>query len=257
MLFIFRQLRRLELRQRSGRYFVYAIGEVVLIVIGILIALQIQTWNENRQLREYEISILREFSAALGRDQNAIDTSFLPRLERKETTASEFLTRAAAKTDVSDEEFIRYFSRLRSDWGYRFETGPYDALKSVGFDRISNESLRRDIMKAYSFGFPGLQQFIKKENEEYDARVIPLLDDIIEPTAVFDEGEARFQPKILVDPIITHPSFVRILNYEWRKANNQRSRLDQITERVDELKAKVDAELERLTGEPVEQQSDE
>ena len=46
MLFIFRQLRRLELRQRSGRYFLYAVGEVVLIVIGILIAVQIGEWRE-------------------------------------------------------------------------------------------------------------------------------------------------------------------------------------------------------------------
>ena len=51
MLFILRQLRRLELRKRSGRYFLYAFGEVVLIVVGILIALQIQPWNENRKLR--------------------------------------------------------------------------------------------------------------------------------------------------------------------------------------------------------------
>ena len=49
MLFILRQLRRLEIRQRSGRYFLYAIGEVVLIVIGILIAVQIGDWNQARK----------------------------------------------------------------------------------------------------------------------------------------------------------------------------------------------------------------
>ena len=48
MLFLFRQLRRLELRKRSGQYFVYAVGEIVLIVVGILIALQINNWNELR-----------------------------------------------------------------------------------------------------------------------------------------------------------------------------------------------------------------
>jgi hypothetical protein len=37
---------------RVSKYFLYAIGEIVLVVIGILIALQINTWNENRKLEQ-------------------------------------------------------------------------------------------------------------------------------------------------------------------------------------------------------------
>ncbi len=35
-------------KNKTGKYFKYAIGEIVLVVIGILIALQINNWNENR-----------------------------------------------------------------------------------------------------------------------------------------------------------------------------------------------------------------
>ena len=52
MLFILRQLRQLELRKRSGQYFVYAVGEIVLVVVGILIALQVNNWNEERKLNQ-------------------------------------------------------------------------------------------------------------------------------------------------------------------------------------------------------------
>ncbi len=34
---------------KTGKYFKYAIGEIVLVVIGILIALSINTWNENNK----------------------------------------------------------------------------------------------------------------------------------------------------------------------------------------------------------------
>ena len=43
---------------RTGRYFKYAIGEIVLVVIGILIALQINTWNQNRIDRNEEKDII-------------------------------------------------------------------------------------------------------------------------------------------------------------------------------------------------------
>ena len=41
------------------RYFKYAIGEIVLVVIGILIALQINTWNEGRKARANEIKLIK------------------------------------------------------------------------------------------------------------------------------------------------------------------------------------------------------
>lgn len=50
---------------KTGKYFKYAIGEVVLVVIGILIALSINNWNENRKLndkrQELIVSLIEDF----------------------------------------------------------------------------------------------------------------------------------------------------------------------------------------------------
>jgi len=48
---------------RAGRYFKYAIGEIVLVVIGILIALSINNWNENRKQRAEEIETLKNIKS--------------------------------------------------------------------------------------------------------------------------------------------------------------------------------------------------
>ena len=48
------------MENKTGKYFKYAIGEIVLVVIGILIALQINTWNQNRQDRKQEQQILTQ-----------------------------------------------------------------------------------------------------------------------------------------------------------------------------------------------------
>ena len=40
-------------KNKTGKYFKYAIGEIILVVIGILIALSINNWNENRKDKKY------------------------------------------------------------------------------------------------------------------------------------------------------------------------------------------------------------
>ncbi len=45
---------------KTSKYFKYAIGEIILVVIGILIALQINNWNENRKINSQEIIYLQD-----------------------------------------------------------------------------------------------------------------------------------------------------------------------------------------------------
>ncbi|NNK19300.1 MAG: hypothetical protein HKP49_09130, partial [Maribacter sp.] len=53
MIKFFRKIRYdLMEKNKTGKYVKYAIGEIVLVVIGILIALQVNNWNENRNFRK-------------------------------------------------------------------------------------------------------------------------------------------------------------------------------------------------------------
>ena len=59
MIKLFRNIRKNILKEgKTSKYFKYAIGEIVLVVIGILIALQINNWNENRKETIEEKAIL-------------------------------------------------------------------------------------------------------------------------------------------------------------------------------------------------------
>jgi hypothetical protein len=73
-------------KNKTGKYFKYAIGEIVLVVIGILIALQINNWNEQRKMNAQEQELLEglevEFTINFNRleyvlqlHQNSIDSA--------------------------------------------------------------------------------------------------------------------------------------------------------------------------------------
>jgi uncharacterized membrane protein YgaE (UPF0421/DUF939 family) len=68
MLRFLHKIRRESLANKAlGKYFWYAIGEILLVVVGILIALQINNWNEERieqkQIREYALSLVGDLQS--------------------------------------------------------------------------------------------------------------------------------------------------------------------------------------------------
>ena len=73
MLTFFRRIRKdLFTEGAIPRYFFYAIGEIALVVVGILIALQINTWNEQRKSNRMEHSYLENLKVDL-ENLNKID----------------------------------------------------------------------------------------------------------------------------------------------------------------------------------------
>jgi len=80
MIKIFRKTRYdLMEKNKTGRYFKYAIGEILLVVIGILIALQINNWNESRKLeqkkQELVLNLINDFEENIIQLKSSIDYS--------------------------------------------------------------------------------------------------------------------------------------------------------------------------------------
>ena len=74
MIKFFRHIRKsLISENKMGKYFKYAIGEIILVVIGILIALSINNWNENRKERLQEQELLLQLQSEFQSNLDQLD----------------------------------------------------------------------------------------------------------------------------------------------------------------------------------------
>lgn len=173
MIKFFRKIRQnLLMENKTGKYFKYAIGEIILVVIGILIALSINNWNEHRneknQLKEYLLAIKKNIKndiIVLNKDAIFRDTLMSKNIRaRKEFRQG--VINVETMNDAQSFFYEFYFTPNKSG---------YDAIKNSGLlGKLTNSSLD-SLLHKYYVGLENLHErevsfntFI--ENVEYDYR---------------------------------------------------------------------------------------
>lgn len=76
MIKLFRNIRKTLLNEgKTSKYIKYAVGEIILVVIGILIALQINNWNENRKIQKAQHGLLIDLRDNLSADSVVVEVN--------------------------------------------------------------------------------------------------------------------------------------------------------------------------------------
>lgn len=148
MIKFFRGIRQQLLSENQlGKYLLYAIGEIVLVVIGILIALQINSWNNERLERRSEIVVLNEILGNLERDVEKLNMSkgWNNLWIRNNQKVLDHLEERSPLTD----SLRWYYHFLKGGAHFQPILVGYENLKSKGVDIIRNDSLRMAISELY------------------------------------------------------------------------------------------------------------
>ncbi len=149
MIKFFRKIRQKLLSEgRTGKYLQYAIGEILLVVIGILIALQINNWNEKRKSRATEVYVLNEISSNLAEDANIIDDMIIRRELTKASVAnmSNYLQKDIVDKETLEKDLVNFLTFER----YFSINNAYEILKSKGL-QLSNNDLTSKISRYYDY----------------------------------------------------------------------------------------------------------
>lgn len=147
---------------KTGKYFKYAIGEIILVVIGILIALSLSNWNDNRKDNLAESKILLEILNGLGKDK--VDVEANVGGHQFGIRSCQFWRQIFNSKTPNLDSLQKYYFVLTRDFISIQNISGYETLKSKGFELIKNDSLRTKIISLYEYDY----QNIRKLEEEYN-----------------------------------------------------------------------------------------
>lgn len=140
-------LRKFRRKNINSKYLKYAIGEIALVVIGILVALGINNWNQERLERKKEDIMLSELHQEFVANKQQLDTMFFYQNRALQSAIAliEMFPIDINKTPIDSLERTIYYLH----WHYTFNPSQgviNSIVNTSSFDLITNDSLRRIII---------------------------------------------------------------------------------------------------------------
>jgi hypothetical protein len=155
MIRFFRIIRqKLAAENNVAKYLRYAIGEIILVVIGILIALQINNWNENRKERLIEIKYFKNLKHDLQNDST--DLVYYKNIRLSQADAARELLEHAKQKNLKDiYKLDSLYATVAMWWEFVPNNNTFKELISSGnLNIIRNDSIKNLLLE------------LSKENEE-------------------------------------------------------------------------------------------
>ena len=158
MIKFFRNIRQsLLMENKTSKYLKYAVGEIVLVVIGILIALQINNWNSIQKDKQMEKQYLENFLAEMRLDSvfmNGFATNTLPKKIAALQLARQYAKYQIEVTDTTAFMGQMGFGGILSRTSMFENTSTYNDMISTGNLRlIKEEKIRNRILYYYTYVF--------------------------------------------------------------------------------------------------------
>jgi len=184
----------------------HGMGELLLIVAGILIALAISDWNDSRVQREQEIALLNEIRYGLETDLAALESN-LQAFRQGADDMGELLALFPSPPPY-DPSMDRLFGTAYGIRITNLNTAAFETLKSVGLQSISNQDLRVGITLVFDHFYERLNG-----GHDVDAQVT---FDILRPYYLHHFEDLKFNESATpmdYDSVMRDPYFLNIVNY--------------------------------------------
>ena len=249
MIKFFRQLRYgLLTNNNTKKYLKYALGEIILVVIGILIALQINNWNENRKTERKTINSLIALRNDLSQDTLLI-IERLPFIN-EQYELNESLRTRVAKSNATIDTLVHIMRfQFNPNWVVQvpYNTNSYISLIQTGLIENLPHSLKTNIQNFYN-SKNSLRDRVEKTTNDYQGKVTSYVNTYtFGVTEIHDQGP-------LIDSLVwsnidyAHlaATFQGISNFKRILFNETKTELQFSLEGTRTMIKQIDSYLEQL-----------
>ena len=165
MIKFFRKIRyNLMETGKTGKYLKYAIGEIVLVMIGILLALQVNNWNEERKTRQKEQKILLELKDNL--EESLQSFQYRRNVTHREIRMIDRIFHSM-DNNVKSDSLVYWMKWALTPVNIPLTSTALESLKTIGYDLIQSDTLREEIIRLFDIIYPlgSRQEALRVETE--------------------------------------------------------------------------------------------
>lgn len=256
MLGFLRRMRRTLLDEGHLRkYLVYAFGEILLVVVGILLALQINTWNQGRLNSKEELRLLRDLSEELQFDR-FLKEKGIEYMGEVLGAGERLLQAINHPTNVPAKEQLELdIHKLTWVWKSGRPTTAYDVLSGSGeLALISSPELRKKLADL-KYNQETLLLFEESQFNFVDQQLRPFLNRTVDRTTIRSavrsaEQITTYQPSPFstsYDDLLSNREFANMLMdlvFFTERLLQTYSRIERDIMQVDSLIASRDASIQ-------------
>jgi hypothetical protein len=229
---------------KAGNYLKYAVGEILLVVIGIIIALQINNYNQNRvndiKLRSYLVDIVKDFKT----DTMSIRIN-IARANNRMNTSKTFLALEdynALTIEEIEASLETFYTRIP------LSNSTFEKIESSGITNFGQyEALIEDYKIYYNIIIPDNMSFEGTHNRAVDIEdnYWRYRQDEYEFTYVDELGsyQSKEDAKSSLIRLVQAPIARNILKIDYRRNKNTIERLKKLNVRVIKLIDDTEAKL--------------
>ncbi|MBT8285119.1 MAG: hypothetical protein HKO75_07015 [Flavobacteriaceae bacterium] len=233
----------------AGRYLKYAIGEIILVAIGILIALQVNNWNENRQLRKLEKASITALFSEFNSNKSAMESCKYLISDMRLYGDSIRMQLGPQKSNLEIEQVNHWFGEIGFTRRCEIST---DVLNSGNINIISNPEIRRKISKWSSV----LKDLEREENEwaqQFSSTITSYLNKWIQWDDVDYNTDSRddpryFKSRFSIDPrvVLQQVEFSNIMNNHYWRIKRTEERTISLLQQTEEVIELMREELDKI-----------
>ncbi len=183
MINFFRKIRKkLADDNKPLKYMRYAVGEIVLVVIGILIALSINNWNENEKQKIFANRVLNDIKISM--KDNYSQFNFVLDYNEDGIQSGEIILNHLDNNLSYHDSLDIHFSKAIQYSTPVIRNAGYETLKSYGLNIVENDSILL-ALDLYNIGF--IETLVLRQENYFYNTASPILTELFETVAMRSE----------------------------------------------------------------------